>query len=106
MWDILRKREAVWKQKSRNTWFRLGDANTHFFHRSVQARRAQNTITGVLGEGGWIEKSELVKMEVVRYFSELFQKDQWNRLLMGEIQFNRISVETEIKEYLGSSWVC
>ncbi|GKV29688.1 hypothetical protein SLEP1_g38593 [Rubroshorea leprosula] len=51
--------------------------------RSVQARRAQNTISGVLGEGGWIEKPELVKMEAVRYFSELFQKDQWNRPLMG-----------------------
>ncbi|GKV29703.1 hypothetical protein SLEP1_g38607 [Rubroshorea leprosula] len=82
MWDILRKREAVWKQKSRNTWVCLGDANTHFFHRSVQARRAQNTISDVL-EGGWIEKPELVKMEAVRYFSELFQKDQWNRPLMG-----------------------
>ncbi|GKV18437.1 hypothetical protein SLEP1_g28823 [Rubroshorea leprosula] len=103
MWDILRKRKAVWKQKSRNTWFRLGDANTRFFHGSVQAKRAQNTISGVLGEGGWIEKPELVKMEAVRYFSELFQKDQWNCPLMGEIQFNRISVETEIKEYLGLS---
>ncbi|GLT98821.1 hypothetical protein SLE2022_163010 [Rubroshorea leprosula] len=35
MWDILRKREARWKQKARNNWIHLGDANTAFFHRSV-----------------------------------------------------------------------
>ncbi|GKV22565.1 hypothetical protein SLEP1_g32427 [Rubroshorea leprosula] len=31
MWDIFRRKEAVWKQKSRNNWVRMGDANTAFF---------------------------------------------------------------------------
>lgn len=91
--DILRMRKEIQKQKSRNTWVHLKDANTHFFHRSVYAKRAQNAITSVLVKGGWIEKTDLVKMEAVRYFNKLFQKDQQNCLIMGGIQFNRILVE-------------
>ncbi|GLU14797.1 hypothetical protein SLE2022_313450 [Rubroshorea leprosula] len=52
MWDILRKREAVWKQKAWTNWVCLEDANTAFFHKSVHARRAQNGISGILGENG------------------------------------------------------
>ncbi|GKV01451.1 hypothetical protein SLEP1_g14002 [Rubroshorea leprosula] len=98
MWDILRRKEAVWKQKSRNNWVRLGDANTAFFHRSVQTRRAQNAISGILGDEGWIEEPELVKAEAVKYFSELFHKDQWSRPVMGGIQFRKISAAQ--KEWL------
>ncbi|GKV46286.1 hypothetical protein SLEP1_g53278 [Rubroshorea leprosula] len=98
MWDIFRRKEAVWKQKSRNNWVRLGDANTAFFHKCVQTRRAQNAIFGVLGEEGWIEEPELIKAEAVKYFSELFLKEQWSRPVMGGIQFRKIS--TSQKEWL------
>ncbi|GKV21745.1 hypothetical protein SLEP1_g31697 [Rubroshorea leprosula] len=91
MWEILRKREAMWKQKSRNNWIRLGDANTAFFHRCVHARRAQNAISGILGEDGWVEEPSRVKEEAVRYFSQLFQNEQWKRPVLGGIHFNRIS---------------
>ncbi|GKV26298.1 hypothetical protein SLEP1_g35629 [Rubroshorea leprosula] len=66
VWDILQKREAVWKQKSRANWACLGDANTTFFHRCVHARQAQNVISGILGEDGWVEEPERVKAEAVR----------------------------------------
>ncbi|GLU05147.1 hypothetical protein SLE2022_222630 [Rubroshorea leprosula] len=91
MWDILRKREAVWKQKARTNWVRLGDANTAFFHRSVHARRAQNGIDGILGENGWVEEPDVVKEEAVKYFSNLFRGEKWRRPVLGGIQFRRIS---------------
>ncbi|GLT40902.1 hypothetical protein SLA2020_150000 [Shorea laevis] len=91
LWDILQKREAVWKQKSRDNWIRLGDANTTFFHRSVHARRAQNGILGIFGKDEWVEEPNLVKKEAVRYFCKLFQNDQWSRLVMSGIPFRRIS---------------
>ncbi|GKV09841.1 hypothetical protein SLEP1_g21281 [Rubroshorea leprosula] len=93
VWEILQKREAVWKQKSRANWVRLGDANTAFFHRCVHARQAQNVLSGILGEGGWVEEPDLIKAEAVRYFCQLFQNKQWSRPVMGGIQFRRISAE-------------
>ncbi|GKU98995.1 hypothetical protein SLEP1_g11917 [Rubroshorea leprosula] len=91
MWDILRKREAVWKQKARTKWVRLGDANTAFFHRSVHARRAQNGISGILGENGWVEEPDVVKEEAIKYFSKLFRDEKWHHPVLGGIQFHRIS---------------
>ncbi|GKV07275.1 hypothetical protein SLEP1_g19071 [Rubroshorea leprosula] len=69
VWEVLQKREAVWRQKSRANWVRLG------------------------GAGGWVEEPEMVKAEAVRYFCQLFQNDQWSRPVMGGIQFHRISAE-------------
>ncbi|GKV41666.1 hypothetical protein SLEP1_g49166 [Rubroshorea leprosula] len=79
MWDILRKREVMWRQKSRSNWVREGDANTRFFHRIANGRKAQNLITGLWCDGVWVEEPIQVKKEVVNYFSKLFQGDTWNR---------------------------
>ncbi|GKV40806.1 hypothetical protein SLEP1_g48407 [Rubroshorea leprosula] len=67
MWEILRKREAMWKQKSSNNWICLGDVNIAFFHRCVHAWRAQNAISGILGKDGWLEEPIRVKEEAVRW---------------------------------------
>ncbi|GKV02903.1 hypothetical protein SLEP1_g15281 [Rubroshorea leprosula] len=93
MWEILRKKEAMWKQKSRINWIRLGDAHTAFFHRCVHARRARNAMSSILGEDGWVEEPSRVKEEAVRYFSQLFHNEQWKRPVLGGVHFNRISVE-------------
>ncbi|GKU89268.1 hypothetical protein SLEP1_g3431 [Rubroshorea leprosula] len=91
--ETLKQRELVWKQKSRAKWARFGDANTAFFHRSVHARRAQNTISGIYGDNGWVEEPELVKAEAVKYFTKVFQNEQWCRPTMDGISFRRISEE-------------
>ncbi|GKU94200.1 hypothetical protein SLEP1_g7726 [Rubroshorea leprosula] len=64
MWDVLRKKELIWKQKSRSKWVCEGDANTRFFHRVTKGRRAQNNIAGLMCEGAWIEDPDLVKNEI------------------------------------------
>ncbi|GKV16991.1 hypothetical protein SLEP1_g27551 [Rubroshorea leprosula] len=56
MWDIMRKREVIWKQKSRSNWVRVGDANTRFFHRVANGRKAQNQITSLMCDGSWVEE--------------------------------------------------
>ncbi|GKV41009.1 hypothetical protein SLEP1_g48590 [Rubroshorea leprosula] len=82
LWDTLQKRESVWKQKSRVNWAHLGDANTAFFHRSVHARRAQNAISSIYSDEGWVEEPELVKATAVKYFSKVLVKVLANRLKM------------------------
>ncbi|GKV45576.1 hypothetical protein SLEP1_g52642 [Rubroshorea leprosula] len=98
MWDCLRKRELIWKQKSRSKWVREGDANTRFFHRVANGRRAQNSISGLMCDGVWIEDPNAVKKETVKYFRSLFQGDSWNRPKPGGIKFQKISEEK--KEWL------
>ncbi|GLT27742.1 hypothetical protein SLA2020_027180 [Shorea laevis] len=93
MWDCLRKKELIWKQKSRSKWVREGDANTHFFHRVAKGRRAYNNIAGLKCDGAWIDDPDIVKNEIVRYFRSLFQGESWNRPKPGDIKFQQISEE-------------
>ncbi|GKV15204.1 hypothetical protein SLEP1_g26006 [Rubroshorea leprosula] len=102
MWDVLRKKELIWKQKSRSKWVREGDANTRFFHRVAKGRRAQNNIAGLRCEGEWLEDPDLVKNEVCRYFRSLFQGESWNRPKPGNIKFQQISEEK--KDWLERSF--
>ncbi|GKV28626.1 hypothetical protein SLEP1_g37648 [Rubroshorea leprosula] len=98
MWDCLRKRELIWKQKSRSKWVREGDANTQFFHRVANGRKTQNSIAGLMCDGGWIEDPDAVKNETVKYFRSCFQGDSWNRPKPNGIKFKKISEEK--KEWL------
>ncbi|GLT25058.1 hypothetical protein SLA2020_002120 [Shorea laevis] len=98
LWLLLKKREAIWRQKSRSTWVQLGDANAGFFHRMANGRKAQNSIPGIFCDGMWVEEPEMVKKQVVSYFQQLFQGDSWNRPKPSGIQFRRITEEQ--KEWL------
>ncbi|GKV27934.1 hypothetical protein SLEP1_g37047 [Rubroshorea leprosula] len=98
MWDCIRKRELIWKQKSRNKWVREGDANTRFFHRVAIGRRAHNNIASLMREGVWCEEPDAIKNEIAKYFRKLFQGDSWNRPKPGDLKFQQISEEK--KEWL------
>ncbi|GLU14931.1 hypothetical protein SLE2022_314710 [Rubroshorea leprosula] len=94
----MRKREAIWKQKSKSDWVRLGDDNTRYFHRVANGRKVQNNMFGIWCDGQWVEEPDLVKKEVTNDFHKLFQKESWNRPKPSSINFSRIS--TEQKEWL------
>ncbi|GLT55434.1 hypothetical protein SLA2020_285550 [Shorea laevis] len=96
MWDIMRKREALWKQKSRSNWIRFGDENTSYFHRMANGRRTKNTITSIMCDGRWVEEPDTVKKEVVQYFRNLFQADSWRRPRLGGLKFRQISEEDKV----------
>ena len=40
----LDREDAMWKQRSRLSWFRNGDHNTQFFHAKASARFQKNLI--------------------------------------------------------------
>ncbi|GLT40764.1 hypothetical protein SLA2020_148750 [Shorea laevis] len=75
IWDILRKREAIWKQKSRTDWVKLGDQNTRYFDKIENGRKAHNSISGLLCDSHWVEDPDMVKKEVVTYFSKMCREE-------------------------------
>ncbi|KAB5524821.1 hypothetical protein DKX38_022570 [Salix brachista] len=70
---LLDQEELFWKQKSRNTWLKEGDRNTHFFHLSTIIRRRKNKIKGLQNiNGDWVSDMCGMKDIVVNYFHKLF----------------------------------
>ncbi|GKV13379.1 hypothetical protein SLEP1_g24388 [Rubroshorea leprosula] len=96
LWDILWKREAIWKKKSRSDWVRLGDQNMRYFHKIANGRKAQNSISGLWSNGQWVEDPNMVKDEMVKYFSKMFREDSWNRPKPSNLVFRRISSDQKV----------
>ncbi|GKV30558.1 hypothetical protein SLEP1_g39359 [Rubroshorea leprosula] len=96
IWDSMRKREALWRQKSRSNWVKLGDANTKFFHKIANGRKACNGIVGLLCDGQWVEEPKLVKKAAVDYVQKLFSRGSWNHPKPSGIIFKQISEEMKV----------
>lgn len=63
----------MWKQRSRNTWLKLGDKNTSFFHTKASHRKARNSILGLTNPNGvWQEDPYIIKEVATYYFTALF----------------------------------
>lgn len=70
---VLEQEELFWLHKSRNSWLREGDRNTHFFHLSTVIRRRRNKLEGLNNaDGGWKTDKQDMKQIIVTYFQELF----------------------------------
>ncbi|CAL9014923.1 unnamed protein product, partial [Prunus brigantina] len=52
--------------KSRNTWLKEGDRNTHFFHLSTVIRRRRNKLEGLKNDTGeWITDKQGMKHVII-----------------------------------------
>jgi hypothetical protein len=50
-WDVSKHVEAIWRQKSRQSWCKLGDRNTKFFHLAAKVRTSRDYITKITHDG-------------------------------------------------------
>ncbi|GKV36997.1 hypothetical protein SLEP1_g45073 [Rubroshorea leprosula] len=73
----------------------MGDANTRYFHKVENDRKAHNGITGLFCDGRWVEEPELVKKLVVKYLRELFQGESWSRPKPDGVTFTQITKEQQ-----------
>ena len=66
--------EEFWKQKSKNSWLKVGDKNTKVFHGWVESRRMKNKVHFLL-DGAGVERFDEEEMGAVAvaYFNDLFQ---------------------------------
>lgn len=70
---ILFQEEALWYQKSREQWIKLGSRNTRFFHTQIVVRRKRNKIHGLhISSEAWYTEPELPQEEAVKFFKNLF----------------------------------
>ncbi|XP_062089564.1 uncharacterized protein LOC133796097 [Humulus lupulus] len=75
------------KQKSRMLWIQQGDANTNLLHRSLKARRKQNSVMAIRDNSGvWQETAEGVQHAFLEYYNQL----------LGDKMDNRIKVKASI----------
>ena len=68
--------ETVWRQKSRETWLKVGDKNSRFFHLSTIIRRRRNSIDAIKSDNGeWMIDKEEIKEFIVSKFQNLFTEE-------------------------------
>lgn len=69
----LEREDAMWRQRSRQNWFREGDRNTRFFHAKASSRFQKNFIEGVFDATEvWQEEDGEIEDSFVKYYSDLF----------------------------------
>ena len=67
------KEEKMWKQRSRSSWLKSGDHNTHFFHCQATHRRRRNYIRGIRNNDGvWQSLEPKIEHTIVDYYKNLF----------------------------------
>lgn len=65
--------ENFWRQKSRQLWLSLGDANTGYFHASTKGRKAKNRQTVLEDEDRLpCYEEEHISEVLCKYYSQLF----------------------------------
>ncbi|GKV50143.1 hypothetical protein SLEP1_g56855 [Rubroshorea leprosula] len=98
LWLCLKKKESLWRQKSRVTWIKEGDANTAYFHKFVNSRRKKNMLHGVNNQGSWIDDPIQVKQIVYDHFKSQYssQSTQQVQPSFDHLQFCRLLEEDRI----------
>lgn len=70
---LYKAEEEFWKQRSRQMWLTLGDANTGFFHATTKGRKAKNRMSVLENEEGVpFYEEEQISEVICKYYSSLF----------------------------------
>jgi len=75
-----KQEEILWRQKSIVQWFKEGERNTKFFHRSMMHRRYINIITKLeYAQGNHILDHAGIESQLVSYYKDLLSKPIMDR---------------------------
>jgi hypothetical protein len=93
IWKLLKSMDAITFQRSRSKWLKEGDTNSSFFHNCIKGRSRRNRVTALKTPRGWVEGPTSVRQEVVSYFRDHFNNEDWFRPKLDGIDFPQLSNE-------------
>lgn len=99
-----RKVEVQWRQRSRQTWLREGDANTRFFHLYASGRRRANRIDHIGVQGRIVTGHAQIGTAIAAHFKEATRRPppprwRWTDRGLPHLSNDKISfLVQEIKE--------
>jgi hypothetical protein len=91
LWKILKSKEVLLFQRSRDWWLKEGDANTKYFHGCVKSRQRRNAIVCLNVGDRLVDSSSEIILEVVNYFKNHFASNCWERPKLDGVPFPMIS---------------
>jgi hypothetical protein len=90
LWQILKSMDAMVFQRSRSKWLKEGDLNSKFFHNCIKSRMRRNLMVALNTQHGWVEGPIQVREEVVSYFRNHFNSEEWPRPNLDGIVFPQV----------------
>nr|KYP38636.1 Transposon TX1 uncharacterized [Cajanus cajan] len=99
---MLFQEETLWFQKSRESWVKLGNKNTRFFHTQTVVKRNKSHIHGLyLTLGNWCTDEDQLQTATVEFFRDLI--GQSSRVTTSPITPRLSPIPTEATTMLGSA---
>ncbi|GJT64249.1 RNA-directed DNA polymerase, eukaryota [Tanacetum coccineum] len=89
--DLKQMEATDWIQKSKIKWAIEGDENSKFFHGTINKKRSQLSIRGVLIDGHWKTDPEVVKDAFKDHFANRFKQPGQGRFKLNFEFPNRLS---------------
>lgn len=93
LWMWLKRREKYWFQMSRVKSLMEKDKNTKYFHLMASIRRSKNIIGSLIIGDRCVKSPRSIKKEIVRFFKNLYSKDQSVCLKHTGLEFSCLSQE-------------
>ncbi|KAJ9558649.1 LOW QUALITY PROTEIN: hypothetical protein OSB04_013263 [Centaurea solstitialis] len=101
------------KQRAKCKWIRDGDENSKYFHGLVNHKR-RNAINGLLINGVWEAKPEIIKNSIFEFFKEKFSESDLGRPRFRSNLFRKLSTEQNkfleasflVQEIKDAIWTC
>ena len=70
-----RQEEEFWRQKSQSLWLKVGDRNTIYFQKHVEARKQFKAVQEFQDQGPVITRFDKIKEEATRHFNSIYTED-------------------------------
>lgn len=93
LWSLKCRKVSLLYQKSMSRWLKLGDANSSYFHASINSRRRFHRILALQHGNRWFEWVKEVRSETVRHFNGRFSESVSLRPHLDGVPFKQISLE-------------